>query len=131
MANPNLINVSTVLGSTVGKTINNYTDSDITVLSGITNKVLKLNIIRVTNVHQSIADAITIEFVHDSSGTDIVTSFAQDINIPIRQSLPVLEGSIYLTEDDRLVMRRTNTQLISSDSDTLQALVSYEQLDAA
>jgi hypothetical protein len=130
MANPNLINVSTVLGSTVGKTINNYTDSDITVLSGITNKVLKLNIIRVTNVHQSIADAITIEFVHDSSGTDIVTSFAQDINIPIRQSLPVLEGSIYLTEDDRLVMRRTNTQLISSDSDTLQALVSYEQLDA-
>lgn len=131
MANPNLINVSTVLGSTVGKTINNYTDSDITVLSGITNKVLKLNIIRVTNVHQSIADAITIKFVHDSSGTDIVTSFAQDINIPIRQSLPVLEGSIYLTEDDRLVMRRTNTQLISSDSDTLQALVSYEQLDAA
>lgn len=131
MANPNLINVSTVLGSTVGKTINNYTDSDITVLSGITNKVLKLNIIRVTNVHQSIADAITIEFVHDSSGTDIVTSFAQNINIPIRQSLPVLEGSIYLTEDDRLVMRRTNTQLISSDSDTLQALVSYEQLDAA
>lgn len=130
MANPNLINVSTVLGSTVGKTINNYTDSDITVLSGITDKVLKLNIIRVTNVHQSIADAITIEFVHDSSGTDIVTSFAQDINIPIRQSLPVLEGSIYLTEDDRLVMRRTNTQLISSDSDTLQALVSYEQLDA-
>lgn len=131
MANPNLINVSTVLGSTVGKTINNYADSDITVLSGITNKVLKLNIIRVTNVHQSIADAITIEFVHDSSGTDIVTSFAQNINIPIRQSLPVLEGSIYLTEDDRLVMRRTNTQLISSDSDTLQALVSYEQLDAA
>jgi hypothetical protein len=131
MANPNLINVSTVLGSTVGKTINNYTDSDITVLSGITDKVLKLNIIRVTNVHQSIADAITIEFVHDSSGTDIVTSFAQDINIPIRQSLPVLEGSIYLTEDDRLVMRRTNTQLISSDSDTLQALLSYEQLDAA
>lgn len=131
MANPNLINVSTVLGSTVGKTINNYTDSDITVLSGITDKVLKLNIIRVTNVHQSIADAITIEFVHDSSGTDIVTSFAQNINIPIRQSLPVLEGSIYLTEDDRLVMRRTNTQLISSDSDTLQALVSYEQLDAA
>ena len=130
MANPNLINVSTVLGSTVGKTINNYTDSDITVLSGITDKVLKLNIIRVTNVHQSIADAITIEFVHDSSGTDIVTSFAQYINIPIRQSLPVLEGSIYLTEDDRLVMRRTNTQLISSDSDTLQALVSYEQLDA-
>lgn len=130
MANPNLINVSTVLGSTVGKTINNYTDSDITVLSGITDKVLKLNIIRVTNVHQSIADAITIEFVHDSSGTDIVTSFAQDINIPIRQSLPVLEGSIYLTEDDRLVMRRTNTQLISSDSDTLQALVSFEQLDA-
>lgn len=128
MANPNLINVSTVLGSTVGKTINNYADSDITVLSGITNKVLKLNIIRVTNVHQSIADAITIEFVHDSSGTDIVTSFAQDINIPIRQSLPVLEGSIYLTEDDRLVMRRTNTALL--DSDTLQALVSYEQLDA-
>ena len=131
MANPNLLNISTVLGGTVGKTLDNYADSDVTVLTGATNKVLKLNIMRVTNVHNSVADAVTVEFVHDSAGTDIVTSFAQDINIPIRQSLPVLEGSIYLTEDDRIVMRRTNTALLSSDSDTLHALVSYEELDAS
>jgi len=131
MAAPNIVNVTSILGQSSGTNLNNTADSDLNVLQGITDKVLKVNIMRVTNVHTSVSDAVTVKFVHDSAGDNEVTHLLTDVVIPIRQSLPVLEGSIYLTEEDKIVMSRTNTSALSADSDSLQAFVSYEILDDA
>jgi len=128
MAAPNIVNVSSIYGSTVGKNINNTADSDVTVLEGRANKVLKVNIIRAANVHPTENDSLTINFVDSASNS---FSLVQDMEIAIRQALPALEGSIYLSESDKITMRRLNNGNLASDSATIHGIISFEELDDA
>lgn len=128
MAAPNIVNVTSILGKTVGKDINNTADSDITVLSGQTDKVLKVNIIRAANVHAIENDSVTINFV-DSASTSF--SLVKDLEVTIRTALPALEGSIYLAETDKITMSRLNNGGLSADSATVHGIISYEELDDA
>lgn len=122
MAAPNVVNVTNITGKTAVLDINNTSDSDLTILSGVGEKVLKVNIIRVANTHSTENDSVDINFVRSSTNYPLV----KDMAINIRNALPALEGPLYLEENDALTMSRLNSS--SLDSSTLVGIVSYEEI---
>lgn len=122
MAAPNVVNVSSILGKTVGAALGTTVTTNILTCSA--DKVLKINSILVANVDGSDAADATVSF-YDSSAT---TSFkiAHTITVPAKSTLAVLgkDTPIYLEESDEI-------RAGASAASDLEIIVSYEELDDA
>ena len=95
MAAPNIVSVSSILGTTqVGDLSTTLTTTLVTAAS---DKVLKINIIRVTNVTDNDATA-TIDV--EVSGTH--KNIANEVTIPSNSSVDIIDknSSFYLMETD-------------------------------
>lgn len=122
MAAPNIVNISTIYGKTVGGDLTTTLTTAHLVCPA--DKVLKINNIVTANIDGTDAVNISITF-YDSSA---VTSYAlaSTIALPANSTLVVLakDSSIYLEEGDEI---RGGA---SADSDA-QIIISYEELDDA
>lgn len=118
MAAPNIVNVSTIYGKTVGTSI---TTTASVFLQNNTSSglVYKLNTIMVSNVNGTNNADITIEFLRGGVTYDL----ASTITVPADASIVILskENPIYLEEGDAI---RTQASVNSY----LQAICSYEEL---
>ena len=111
MAAPNLVNVSSILGKTMGANISTSAETDI--LTCPSDKVLKINSIIVANV----------------DGTNSATArykLANTITVAADSSLVVLgkDSPIYLEESDQI-------EASASATGDLEIIISYEELDDA
>lgn len=122
MAAPNIVNVTSIYGKTMGAALG--TNTDATILTCATNKVLKINSIIVANVDGTNSADVTIK-VYDSSAT---TSYrlAFTVAVPADSTLVVLgkDSPIYLEESDEI-------RGGASASGDLEIVISYEELDDA
>lgn len=119
MAAPNIVNVSSIIGKTVG--INPVQASETTVVenTAASNKVIKVNSLIVCNI-DTLSDAdISVAFRRSSTNYYL----ARTITVPADSSLIVIskENQIYLEEGDLI-----NAQA-SVDGD-LQIVCSYEEI---
>ena len=117
MAAPNIVSVASILGTTqVGDLSTTLTTTLVTAAS---DKVLKINIIRVTNVTDNDATA-TIDV--EVSGTH--KKIANEITIPANSSVDIIDknSSFYLMETDLI-------RGGASAASTLEYMCSYEILD--
>ncbi len=109
MANPNIANVTSVYGESIGEALTTTVTTDImTVAAG---KLVKINSIIVTNTHATNATAITVAIVkagftssgigtnEDNAGT---FKLASTMNLPADDSLVLVDKPIYLMEGDVL-----------------------------
>lgn len=122
MAAPNIVNVTSIYGKTLGSALGTNTDDAHITCS--TNKVLKINSIIVSNVDGANNADVTVKF-YDSSAT---TSYriAHTVTVPADSTLVVLgkDSPIYLEESDQI-------RAGASASGDLEIIISYEEIDDA
>ena len=119
MAAPNIVSVSSILGTTqVGDLTTTLTT---TIVTAASDKVLKINVFRVTNVTDN--DATTTVDV-EVSGTH--KKIANEVTVPANSSVDIVDknSSFYLQETDLI-------RGGASAASTLEYMTSYEILDDA
>ena len=122
MAAPNIVNVSSIYGKTMGAALGTTAGADI--LSGASDKLLKINSIIVANVDGSAAADVTVRFFDYTAST--AYHLASTVSVPSDSTLIVLgkDAPIYLEENDRI-------QAHASATGDLEIIISYEELDDA
>jgi len=122
MAAPNLVNVTSIYGKTMGAALG--TTLTTTLLTCASNKVLKINSIIVANVDGTNAADASVTF-YDSSATASYR-LASTVSVPADSTLIVLgkDSPIYLEESDEI---RGGAGAASD----LEITISYEELDDA
>ena len=120
MANPNIVNVTSIYGKTIGVALDTTTSTQL--LACASNKLIKINSIIVANIDGTNSAAATISFYDGSSTWHLASTVA----VPADSTLIVLgkDAPIYLEESDQL---RGGA---SANSD-LTCIISYEELDDA
>ena len=104
MANPNIVNVTNILGNTSTNLISSTSDPFATALvnnAAASGKVYKINSIIVANVDGSAAANITIKIFSQDDLGGTGTAIASTISVPADASLVVIDKStsFYLLED--------------------------------
>ena len=130
MANPNLINVSSVLAANAGFNLTNTATA--TLITVAADKLVKINRVTVANVDGT--NSATFDLFVDGMGTgstggattgaDATVYLAKTVAVPADTTLVVLDTPIYLMEGDILKGG-------ASAASDLDLFVSYEVLDDA
>ena len=122
MAAPNIVNVTSIYGKTMGAALGTSANTDI--LTCPSDKVLKINSIIVANVDGTNSADVTVSF-YDNSATARY-KLANTITVPQDATLIVLgkDSPIYLEESDQI-------EASASVASDLEIVISYEELDDA
>jgi hypothetical protein len=122
MAAPNIVNVTSVYGKTMGAALGVTLTTNI--LTCPANKVLKINSIIVANVDGTNNADASVTF-YDSSAA-VGYRLASTVTVPADSTLVVLgkDSPIYLEESDEI-------RAGASASGDLEIIISYEELDDA
>ena len=130
MANPNIVNVATINGESVGYNLTATTTT--TLLTVSSDKLLKINRITCANVDGTNAADVSLSIVKSNFTSAGVTNFdtsgtfflAKTVSVPADATLVVLDTPIYLMEADVL----KGGASVASD---LDLVISYEVIDDA
>lgn len=122
MAAPNIVNVTSIYGKTMGAALGTTTTTDI--LTCGANKVLKINSIIVANVDGTDNADATVYFYDSSAAARYALAYT--ITVPADSTLVVVgkDNPIYLEESDQI-------EAGASAVSDLQIIVSYEEIDDA
>jgi len=122
MAAPNIVNVTSIYGKTMGAALGTSANTDI--LTCPSNKVLKINSIIVANVDGANSADATVGFYDSSAAARY--KLAHTITVPADATLVVLgkDSPIYLEESDQI-------EASASAASDLDIIISYEELDDA
>lgn len=118
MANPNLASAGTIYGRTDVLSVTT-TATAITSNAAASGKVLKVNVLVVSNIHGTAAVDINVDLFRSSTAYRL----ASTINVPADSTLVVIgkENPIYLMEGDSL-------RVTAGSANAAQAVCSYEEL---
>jgi hypothetical protein len=122
MAEPNLVNVTSIYGRTVNATLDTTTTTDI--LTCPSNKLIKINSIIVSNVDGTNSADVTVYYYNGSASTR--AQIASTVAVPADSTLVVIgkDSPIYLEESDQI-------EAGASANGDLVIIISYEELDDA
>ena len=130
MANPNIVNVTSIYGESIGEALTTTVDTDIMTVAS--NKLLKINYIQVANDHASTTTVVTVAIVKAGFTSDGIGSgednaatiyLASTLDCPADDVLVVLDKPIYLMEGDVLEG--------GANPATADIFISYEVIDDA
>lgn len=119
MANPNIVNVSSIYGKTTGIPVTTTTTAIVT-NSANSNKILKINSLIVSNINGTTAADITAE-VYKNQTTSYRIAFTVSVPADATVILISKDTSIYLEENDSI-------RLTASANSALEAICSYEDI---
>jgi len=121
MANPNIVNVTSIYGKTVQAALTTTLTTE--VLLCASNKVLKINTILIANIDGTNAADASV-FITKSGGSPI--AIASTISVPADATLNLIDknSSFYLEEGD-------NIEAGASADNDLTITISYEEIDDA
>lgn len=122
MPAPNIVNVTSIYGKTMGAALGTTTTTDI--LSCAANKVLKINSIIVANKDGTNNCDVTVYFWDNSLSTRYF--IASTVTVPADSTLVVVgkDSPIYLEESDAI-------EAGASVAGDLDIIISYEEIDDA
>ena len=122
MAAPNIVNVTSIYGKTMGAALGTSANTDI--LTCPSDKVLKINSIIVANVDGTNASSVTVHFYDNSASARY--NIAHTVDVPADATLVVIgkDSPIYLEESDQI-------EAEAADASRLEIIISYEELDDA
>ena len=131
MANPNIVNVSSIVGGNAAWALTNTVTT--TLLTVAADVIVKINSLIVTNIHGTNAATVSVEINGIGGGANGVTlaanlttqvRIASTMNVPADDSLVLIDKPIYLMEAD--VLRGG-----ASAASTLELFASYEVINDA
>ena len=122
MAAPNLVNVSSIYGKTLGAALNTNVNNPILANASSSNKLFKINSIIVANVDGSTSADVSVEFFNGTTAYRL----ASTVVVPADSTLIVLgkDAPIYLEEGHSI-------RAGASAASDLEIVISYEELDDA
>lgn len=116
MANPNIVNVTDIRANTTFANVTTTWASLVT-NSAASGKAVKVNALYLTCTSGSAAAMANVDILRSSASYKL----AENIEIPYKSTLDVINKSIYLLEGDTLrIQANTNS--------TLQAICSFEEI---
>ena len=123
MANPNIVNVTSILGETVVGALT----TTLTVLvsnAASSGKVYKVNTIISSNIDGTNDGAVTFGINSNANGTGTTIDLAATVTVPADATLVVLDknSSFYLQEDKSIVG-------LANANSTLEYVISYEVIN--
>jgi hypothetical protein len=123
MANPNIVNVTTILGKTSYLTPANTTSNVLLANPGSSNKIFKINMIMATNINGTNAVDTSISVNTNAAGSGSSFPIASTIAVPADASLIVVDKStaLYLEEDKSITVT-------SGTSGQISYVISYEEI---
>lgn len=119
MANPNIVNVTTIYGNTAVANVTT-TASAIVTNNSSSGKIYKVNMLVVANIDTSNSATLTVDLYRGSVATQIISNVAIAINTaytPIDKTL-----SLYLLEGD-------SVRVTANANSRLQAVCSWEEIN--
>jgi len=123
MANPNIVNVNSILGKTAAVNLSTTNATAVVNNAAASGTVLKINSLYVVNVDGSSAADITIEYYGAASLGGTAYPIAKTISVPAGSSLVIIErnSAVYLEEDRSI-------GATASAANDLTVICSYEQI---
>jgi len=118
MANPNIVNVTTINGNTAVQNITT-TPTAIVTNSAASGKIYKVNVLVVSNIDTSNSATLTVDLFRSSSAYPIINNITVSINTaytPIDKTL-----CLYLLEGDSI-------RLTANANSRLTAVCSWEEI---
>jgi hypothetical protein len=124
VANPNIVNVTNILGRTV---VTNLTTTNATLVvenTAASGKVFKINSLYVSNVDGAAAADITISLFSEDNIGGTATQIVSTVTVPADATLIVIskDSSIYLEEDKSIGA----TASVAND---LKVVCSFEEIN--
>lgn len=116
MANPNIINATTIQGKTAVQAVGTSATAIVT-NSAASGKVLKINALYISNVDGTNNADINVDVYRSSTAYHI----AKTISVPADATVDIISKSVYLEEGDSL-------RLTASVASDLEAVCSYEEI---
>jgi hypothetical protein len=122
MANPNLVNVTSIYANSINGALTTTLTTDL--LTCASDKLIKINSIIVANIDGTNAADVTMGII--KSGGSVVYKFASTISVPADATLVLIDknSGIYLEEGDIL-------EGGASATGDLTYTINYEELDDA
>ena len=120
MANPNVLNASSIYTSTTYLIPTGTSATTWTGLTPSTNSITKVDSIAATNVTATAA-TITLSINSAIGGGGTAYRLAYQMSVPAGSSLDLISKTIYLNEGDAL-------QISASTNSYLEAVVRYEEI---
>jgi hypothetical protein len=123
VANPNIINVTTILGKSAVVSLTTTAATAVLSNAAASGKVFKINSLIVSNVDGTNAADITVSYYSAAAIGGTATQIVSTISVPADATLVVIDKgtSIYL-EEDRSIGAKAGT------ANDLKVLVSYEEI---
>ena len=124
MANPNIVNVTSILGKTTYAALTTTLTTVLLANAAASGKVLKVNSIMVANVDGSSSADVTIGINTAAGGGGTTYDLAGTISVPADATLSVIDktNSFYLEEDKSIVGG-------ASANGDLEIVISYEEIN--
>ena len=124
MANPNIVNVTSILGETVVGALTTTLTTVLLTNSASSGKVLKVNSVLISNIDGTNAADVTFKLAANELGTSTAVAIASTISVPADATLSIIDktNSFYLMENKSLIGGA------SANSD-LEYLISYEVIN--
>jgi hypothetical protein len=122
MANPNILNATSILGKSIGASLGTTLTTDILTCSS--DKLIKINSIIVSNIDGTNNADATVYFYDNSATTRY--ALASAVTVPAKSTLVLVgrDSPIYLEESDQI-------EGGASAASDLEIIISYEELDDA
>jgi hypothetical protein len=119
MANPNIVNVTNILGKVTGQAVTTTNTALVTNSSG-SGKIIKINSLVIANVDGTNTCDVSVE-IYKNQTTQL--RLASTVTVPADASLVVIskDTSVYLEENDSI-------RVLASANGDLEAVVSYEEI---
>jgi hypothetical protein len=123
MANPNIVDVTSIYGKTVQAALDTTLTTEILLNSAASGKVFKINTILIANIDGTNAADASV-FITKSGGSPV--AIASTISVPADATLNLIDknSSFYLEEGD-------NIEAGASADNDLTITISYEEIDDA
>jgi hypothetical protein len=124
MANPNIVNVTSILGKTTYAALTTTLTTVLLANAASSGKVLKVNSIMVANVDGTSAADVTVGINTAAGGGGTTYDLAGTIAVPADATLSVIDktNSFYLEEDKSIVGG-------ASANGDLEIVISYEEIN--
>jgi hypothetical protein len=124
MANPNIVNVTTITGKTTYAALTTTLTTVLLANSAASGKVFKINSIMVANVDGTSAADVTVGINTAAGGGGTTYELANTISVPADATLSVIDktNSFYLEEDKSIVGG-------ASANGDLDIVISYEEIN--
>ena len=121
MANPNIVNVTSILGETVVGALTTTLTTVLLTNAASSGKVYKVNSVMISNVDGTNAADVTLDLALNELGTSTAYSIATTISVPADATLNLIDknSSFYLMENKSLIGG-------ASANGDLEYLISYE-----